>query len=254
MSTAPQTNSPSVQFNLETDPIHIWHIPLSDVNLPTQSNNILSKTEEERANRIRIPEARDQYVKTRSAMRMILAMYLKQPPENIDFGYSDYQKPYVLDNPYGIEFNITHSSTYALCVIAQNRFVGIDIEKVKPLNDLEQLVTNIFTSDELYDFTKKSHDEKLLYFYRAWSRKEAFVKAQGKGFFHPVNELDLASLSSEEQSTLILPDIAGENCHWTFNDFSIKSNKEQYQACVFWQGQKENIAYHQVNDLPKSSV
>lgn len=231
------------QFNFEEHPIHIWHVPLNDVILPPSFTNTLSETEMQRANRIRIREVRDQYVKTRLVTRKILGMYLNQPPEQVTFEYTSYHKPYLYLNPHAIEFNVSHSSTYALCVVSRNRLVGIDIEKVKHLDNFDQIVINIFSSEELSDYLNKPPEEKLAYFYRAWSRKEAFVKAQGKGMFHPVNQVNLAHLSTENPSAILLPDINGEEVRWEFNDFAVSNSGERYQACVFWQGKKESIEH-----------
>ncbi len=231
------------QLNFEEHPIHIWHIPLNDVILGDSYTNILSEMETERANRIRIPDVRDQYVKTRFATRKILGIYLKKKPEHVKFEYTNFHKPYLYLNPHAIEFNVSHSSTYALCAVSHDRLVGVDIEKVKHLDNLDQIVKNTFTTKELTDYLKTPLKEKLVYFYRAWSRKEAFVKAQGKGMFHPVNQVNLAHLSTENPSAILLPDINGEEVRWEFNDFAVSNSGERYQACVFWQGIKGSIQH-----------
>lgn len=241
------------QLNFDLYPIHIWHIPLNETSFQISSAHPLSKMEIHRANRIRVPEVRNQYIKARSAMRMILGEYLRELPEQIEFSYTNYHKPYLECNPHGIEFNISHSSTYALCVVSKNRLVGVDIERMKPLDDLDQLVESIFTSRELKEYSETPKSKRQTYFYRAWSRKEAFVKAQGKGFFHPIDELDLAALPPESQAPVLLPDIHGQNCLWRFNDFIVSNSGKQYQACVFWQGTDEGVQHLELHAIQKSS-
>lgn len=235
------------QLNFDTYPIHVWHIPLNEVPFRISSDHPLSEMELRRANRIHVPKARNQYMKARSAMRKILGMYLRESPKQIELSYTNYHKPYLECNPRGIEFNISHSSSYALCVVSQNRLVGIDLERMKPLDDLDQLVKSIFTPKELKKYSETPKSKRQAYFYRAWSRKEAFVKAQGKGFFHPVDELDLAGLLPESQTPILLPDINGQNCLWGFKDFIFSNSGEQYQACIFWQGTDEGIQHLELN-------
>lgn len=82
------------------------------------------------------------------------------------------------DEPRQIEFSLSHSGSYAACVLAPVP-VGIDIEKHK--NDNAGVARRFFTRSECEDITD---DER---FYHYWTLKESFLKAVGQGLSLPMN-------------------------------------------------------------------
>lgn len=96
--------------------------------------------------------------------------------------YSEYNRPYLEH----VEFNISHSGNYVLCVISNNEFrIGVDVEEVKPIDfsDFNQQ----FTEAEWRVI--KSDIDPLRGFYKMWTRKEAIVKADGKGLSIPLKDI-----------------------------------------------------------------
>ena len=106
--------------------------------------------------------------------------------ENIlrELQFEKYRRPF-LNNK--IDFNISHSNEWAVCVISDSCRVGIDIEQIKqvPLDDFKDSLT----TDEM----KALHlsGDKYRFFYHIWSKKEAASKADGKGLIQPFNEIKL---------------------------------------------------------------
>ncbi len=106
-----------------------------------------------------------------------LANYLTIKPENIIISYAKYGRPFLLNNPQNIDFNITHSGEYIIMAIVHNATVGIDIEKIKHNIIPSQLSKIVFSEIE-----QKLIGNNIENFFTLWTKKEAFIKACGNGF------------------------------------------------------------------------
>ncbi|WP_175428235.1 4'-phosphopantetheinyl transferase family protein [Bacillus solimangrovi] len=91
----------------------------------------------------------------------------------------DYGKLYLKNHP--LSFNLTHSGNMIACILSEGREVGIDVEFV-PYDSLE-VMDLMFTEGERRFVESKTDIEKVQEaFYFVWTRKEAYIKAIGKGF------------------------------------------------------------------------
>jgi len=75
----------------------------------------------------------------------------------------------------GLFFNISHTENKVMCALSTKGEIGIDIEKIKPI-DLQNFVA-FFTKKEMQLIQTAS--EPLQDFYRIWTRKESIIKALG---------------------------------------------------------------------------
>jgi len=98
-----------------------------------------------------------------------------------------YGKPYFPDSSFS--FNISHSEEYIVCVISsdEKEHLGIDIEKIKPLE------WKIF--DSVWSPQEKKKLDGIMKFYTYWTRKEAIIKADGRGMQIPLNIIDTTGLT-----------------------------------------------------------
>ncbi|MBK7427955.1 MAG: 4'-phosphopantetheinyl transferase superfamily protein [Saprospiraceae bacterium] len=80
--------------------------------------------------------------------------------------------------PNGFDFNISHSEKMVACCLVNNSIAGIDLEFNKSINI--DTYRNCFSLKE-WHFIKKSENPDLSFF-RLWVRKEAVIKADGRGF------------------------------------------------------------------------
>jgi 4'-phosphopantetheinyl transferase len=97
--------------------------------------------------------------------------------------YTQFDKPYF---PGHIHFNISHAGNYVLSALCDRGPIGVDVEKVSEVNIADFM--GFFTRSELRYIHAAAHN--LEAFYRCWTRKEAVVKADGRG-------LNLSLLSFE---------------------------------------------------------
>ncbi len=107
--------------------------------------------------------------------------------------YNNHLKPIFKDTD--ISFNLTHSSEFVALIITQGHHsVGIDIETIKPRKNFEGLLNRSFKPPEsswiLNQTPKNSSEtknhplshEEMVRFFLLWSAKEAYLKADGRGF------------------------------------------------------------------------
>ena len=101
-----------------------------------------------------------------------------------DIKYDSFNKPFLNGN---FHFSTAHSEDFVVCVASAKNSVGIDVEKIKSIDVL--LLKEIFTSEEWRILELKNYD--LNYFYFLWTRKEAVLKAIGKGIFGEMRNVDV---------------------------------------------------------------
>ena len=100
-----------------------------------------------------------------------------------DLTYDQYAKPYV---DASIDFSIAHSGDMVIVILTSGGQVGVDVEQVK--NTDISCYEDYFTTTEWANI--HSSAIPLQAFYTAWVRKEAVLKATGKGIFMPMKEID----------------------------------------------------------------
>jgi 4'-phosphopantetheinyl transferase len=100
-----------------------------------------------------------------------------------DVERSEFGRPF-LPIPFEFDFNISHSGNYVVCAIGQGP-LGIDIEKLKSIN-IQPLKT-FFSAEEWIKLnTSKELETDIL---KLWTKKEAILKADGRGFQIPWHQV-----------------------------------------------------------------
>ncbi|MED1790168.1 4'-phosphopantetheinyl transferase superfamily protein [Brevibacillus laterosporus] len=103
--------------------------------------------------------------------------------KDISFVYNSFGKPYLL-KPKGLFLNVSHSGKWVVC-ITHNQEVGVDIEKIRPVDI--QIFERLFTVEEVRAINNKKKTERLYEYYQLWTKKEGFVKMIGRGLAIPLN-------------------------------------------------------------------
>ncbi|WP_208821673.1 4'-phosphopantetheinyl transferase HetI [Tolypothrix sp. PCC 7910] len=166
------------------DNVHVWRINLDQSAAELQYlTTTLSSDESARAQRFYFPEHRQRFIAGRGSLRTILSRYLGITPQEVQFDYEPRGKPFLASrfSHSGLSFNLSHSQNLALCAVSKNRQIGIDLEYIRPMSDLESLAQRFFLPRE-YDLVRSLPDEqKSSVFFRYWTCKEAYLKATGEG-------------------------------------------------------------------------
>jgi 4'-phosphopantetheinyl transferase len=167
----------------------------------------LSADEIGRVSRFQTEQARSRFVRTRGALRTILARSLDVTPERIKFSYSVNGKPALAGEWHNsdLTFNVSHSADYALIGLTTGRAIGVDIEHVRPMLDSAAIASQYFSESEMRGIASLAEAERLRGFFRCWARKEAFMKATGEGMAIALNGFSV-SLDDDAEPGLAITD------------------------------------------------
>lgn len=152
----------------------------------------LHRDERARASRFHFRRDRDRFVASRGSLRHILARYLGQPPERVRLDYTSAGKPFLRDHP-DLHFNLSHAADLALVGVSHGGPLGVDIEEIHSdsvVDSTSSLVLSYPESDELRQLSGPLRCER---FARFWTRKEAYIKADGRGMQLQLDRIDVAT-------------------------------------------------------------
>lgn len=160
-----------------------------------RSSRSLSPDETRRAGQFVDPNLRKRFIAGREFLRETLGTYLQLPPWEIRLETGAHGKPRLAGcrcNAPLLHFNLSHSGPLILLAIAVDHEIGIDVEQIAtdaPIIDMARLA---FSHREKKELSVFQGINQLEAFYRCWTRKEAFLKAIGKGFALPSNSFDMS--------------------------------------------------------------
>jgi 4'-phosphopantetheinyl transferase len=251
---------------LEPNVVSVWRIALDsdwdgDEERAARSRRLLSQEELCKADAFRTERLRCHYVMAHGALRVVLgaclgmkpeavALTVRGPSEGGEVGTSP-SKPALAESMRGgatgdLRFNLSHTSGAALIAVTLGREVGVDIERIRPLEDLEAIGQSIFSMEEGSSWEALGEDDRLAAFYRVWTRKEAYLKAIGLGLFRNLQDVTVpagvGALGGAEDSRRVR-DAAGER-EWWVTDVPVA---EEYCGAVCWEG--EGVTRVAVADL-----
>lgn len=177
-------------MNLRSNDVHIWRIPLDlpDLDWPAISRH-LSSDERIKMDSFIHAQSRRCYGVSRFALRDILGKYLDKEKSEIQFETQSNGKP-VLSPPWTsvFSFNLSHSGELALCAISADAQIGVDVERVRPIEDVEKLATRFLSPEESSQILGCDLKNRLDRFFEIWTAKESYLKALGVGISGQLDE------------------------------------------------------------------
>ena len=241
---------PPENLDLAIDRVDVWRIHLG---LTTPSEDSLSADERQRASRFHFDVDRDRYIAAHASLRGILARYLQCEPHDLKFSANEYGKPFLIrsndfsrsvksaTDPMGalrrvatthdIEFNLSHSGDFALIAVTRGRKVGVDVELIRADIELEDLARRNFSLREVSELMSLPLEQRARGFFNCWTRKEAYIKAQGLGLSLPLDSFDV-SLGEPAALNATRPD-ENESARWSLHSLNVESN---YAAALAVEG------------------
>jgi 4'-phosphopantetheinyl transferase len=177
----------------------------------------LSPDELERADRMRLEHLRDRFVVSRGRQREILAAYLSQPPDQLQFEYGDVGKPRLAapSTPGTLQFNLSNSHEVALLAISRGRELGVDIEYLDRRTNNESIARRYFADSEKRALAALPPSERREAFFRCWTRKEAVLKGLGVGLTFPLDRVEVPVHADASGGVLALDERLGRADVWT---------------------------------------
>ncbi len=222
---------------LSSEDVHVWQATLNQpADIVDRLAATLSNDERQRAERFHFERDRRRFTAGRGILRVILGRYLNLEPDRLRFSYGAQGKPY-LAQPAGnppLSFNLTHSHELALYAFTLGREVGIDVEYIKPLPDLEQIAGRFFSAQEQAQLLALPPAQKAAGFFNCWTRKEAYIKALGQGLSIPLDAFDVSLIPGQPAALLKVKTDPRESRRWTLKALTPAPG---YIAAVAAQGQ-----------------
>ena len=164
--------------------VHVWHETLE------ASPDAVTPAEESRARRMGSPHRRREFLVARGALRRILAGALGIDPLAVPVVEGAHGKPSLAPGTGpAVGFNVSHSGDRFVVAVAIGMEPGVDIERIRARRDLAGLARWSFSPAEQEEVA--AAPEPMDAFYRVWSRKEAVIKADGRGIAIGLDRFDV---------------------------------------------------------------
>ncbi len=159
----------------------IWTVSLCGGDRGSDQR-LLSPEEKERASRFVFDVDRARFVAARAFLRRVLAGCVGEDPVALVFAYGAKGRPRLDGHGARPDFNLSHAADVALLAVSWNSPLGVDVEAVRPMPDLDRLAGRVMHPSEFAAFERLEERWRTSAFFRLWTRKEAALKAAGVGF------------------------------------------------------------------------
>ncbi|MFD2417356.1 4'-phosphopantetheinyl transferase family protein [Amycolatopsis pigmentata] len=125
--------------------------------------------------------------------KTVVGELLGRPPEAVRFDAtcSDCGKPHGRPTIPGARFSISHSGDRIGLAVTSDAPVGLDVEAATRRAD-ESLISYALNETELRDLAGSGAESRTGEFFRYWTRKEALMKATGRGLKIPLQSITLS--------------------------------------------------------------
>lgn len=151
---------------------------------------LLPSAERERADRFRFAEDRRSFIRAHTLLRLLLGQLLGTAPSEVPIAADAQGKPRLAGGS-GPHFNLSHTRAAAAVAITAATPIGIDIELVRPLDDMEAIARDNFAAAETAAILGLPPGRRQDAFFSCWTRKEAVVKALGDGLSRPLSSFEV---------------------------------------------------------------
>jgi len=227
-------------FERRVGVVDLWQIDLARA-ISESDRELLNAEETAKADRIIVEDKRRQSYRARAELRRILGLYLDRDPRSLCFTYGEQGKPQLALDPAGalppLCFNLSHSGTVGLVGVIAERpelQLGVDVEEARDGRDLEGIAESFFAPDEVAVFRRLPAHERRAAFYRAWTRKEAYLKAIGTGLSFSSTKFSISYGRGEPAALLRTERDGDEPGRWHMVDVHCPPG---YAAAACWDGE-----------------
>jgi 4'-phosphopantetheinyl transferase len=238
----------SQDFKLSHDDVHVWCASLlQPVPVIRQLSTLLSSDEQERASRFRFENLQQSFIVARGVLRLLLARYTDFHPKDLVFTYLAAGKPQLSEQTaLPVFFNLSHSHELVLYAFSSTPNVGIDIEHVRQVDDMELIAERNFSAHEALELKSVSPEKISEGFFNCWTRKEAYIKAIGNGISFPLGEFDVSLIPGEPAKLLSIHGSVLEADRWSMVELHPAAG---YTAALVVEGNVANIVNREWNRL-----
>ncbi|MEN9656707.1 MAG: hypothetical protein RL571_172 [Pseudomonadota bacterium] len=195
--------------------LKVWRVQLDDpAHLHPSRLAWLDQEETNRWQRLRKDAHR--YAAAHTALRGILASELACSPSDIQYQQNPWGKPWLRQ---GLQFSLSHSQGHALIALQPNVPLGVDIELNSKDCDVSWF-SQCWSPAELKRMQQPLSPEQAL---RLWVRKEAVLKALGRGLSLPMSQVVLPL--GQAQRMRAITACEGQSALWHLYDLDAGQGK-----------------------------
>jgi 4'-phosphopantetheinyl transferase len=181
-----------VKHTLPASELHVWQADLIEAAARYDHfHSLLSPEERQRSARFLSAEHSRRFIAAHGILRDVLSRYTGLAAAALSFETNAHGKP-ALPQETGIAFNLSHSGNRLLIGVSAGAATGVDIEQVRERTSLLKIAQRFFSASECEALQAFPEEQRLAAFYRCWTRKEAYIKAKGKGLAIPLAAFEVS--------------------------------------------------------------
>jgi len=179
-------------IEIDIDLIDIWQVDLT-AEISGMNEVVLVADELIRADKFAFAADRQRFIRSRSALRLILSRYLDCSAGELEFQYNEHGKPGLLFPAVkDLGFNLSHTDEVAIVAITRNRNVGVDVNALQRTANKKlewrPIAKRSFSMPEQSRLFALPDADQELMFHQVWCQKEAYTKGIGEGFRYGFQE------------------------------------------------------------------
>jgi 4'-phosphopantetheinyl transferase len=211
--------------------VHVWVVRSEASPSSVQGlSATLSPDEKKRSESFRFEHLKTRFCISRGLLRCFLGAYLATPPRDIRLSYGRYGKPSVA-GVEAFQFNLAHSEDVIVYAFGFGSALGVDVEHIRDLEDIEAIARHFFSAEEAADLGSVELQKRLDAFFACWTRKEAYIKATGEGLSASLSTFRVAFRPNEAPSFVHIDGSALEARSWSL--YSLRPNDGYIGALAF---------------------
>jgi 4'-phosphopantetheinyl transferase len=209
---------------LEAGEIQLWRIDLAgSTALHDRFAGFLTPTEQSHASRCRPGRVQEHFLVGRACLRILLGNALKLNPRSLVIATGVNGKPELQTlNGKGISFNLAHANDTILIILGRSGPVGVDVEYFDRSTDIMEVARANFTEREINSLAGITDPQiRIATFYRYWTRKEAVLKADGRGLIASLSSFDVSLQSMNRHPVRISESLAEQEKVFYLSDLPL---------------------------------
>ena len=208
------------------DEARVWLAPL-DPGAATVDRLVAVLSPEERERAVRFHFRRDamRWIVARATLREILGAYLETEPAAIAFTYGVKGKPALAADAAhaDLQFSVSHSADLAAFAVTVEVPVGVDVERLRDVEDMEQLAARTFSLRECSALRGLPREQREAGFFNCWTRKEAYIKALGEGLSYPLDRFSVSLAPGMPARLEVVEDAPTHVETWTMEALPVRA-------------------------------
>ncbi len=209
--------------DLAAGEIHLWNVNLALAAGEVRTlRHLLVDDEPARADRFHFDRHRRRFTVRRARRRQLIAAYQELAPTAVRFTLGERDKPYldeVQNHPRRLDFNLSDSEDLAVYAFSRDLELGVDTEVLRPMPDALKISERFFADGERAVLGTVAADRVGEAFFNCWTRKEAYIKAIGKGLSEPLDRFCVTLRPGEPCRFLHIGDDEREAAAWSLLHF-----------------------------------